>query len=55
MTKRLTRPRTVHIFCEYLSPVDESVQTEERAPNRKIPFNAGHNDLANDNYEREAA
>src|SRR5260370_30510673 len=47
----LTRPRMVHVFCEHLSPVDESACNPKPKSVRqtgRYPFNAEHNDLAND-------
>src|SRR5260370_40303402 len=47
----LTRPRMVHVFCEHLSPVDESACNPKPKSVRqtaRYPFNAEHNDVAND-------
>src|SRR5260370_30461938 len=47
----LTRSRMVHVFCEHLSPVDESACNPKPKSVRqtgRYPFNAEHNDLAND-------
>jgi hypothetical protein len=58
MTKRLlfvTRPRTVHVFCEHLSPVGESgcnPRPKSVRQTGRYPFIAGHNDLANDKIPR---
>src|SRR5260370_41762844 len=41
----------VHVFCEHLSPVDESACNPKPKSVRqtgRYPFNAEHNDLAND-------
>jgi len=47
----VTRPRTVHVFCENLSAVDELVCNPKPKSGRqtgRYPFNAGQNDLAKD-------
>ena len=52
----VTRPRTVHVFCEHLSPVDESACNPKPKSLRqtgRTPFNLGHNDLANDYLNRK--
>src|SRR5260370_41166367 len=55
----LTRPRMVHVFCEHLSPVNESACNPKPKTVRqtgRYPFNAEHNDLANDSsFETPAA
>jgi len=46
----------VHVFCEHLSPVDESACNPKPKSLRqtgRYPFNAEHNDLANDRIARD--
>src|ERR1700686_2856762 len=57
MTKRLSlKPGqgTVHVFCEHLSPVDESACNPKPKSLRQAernPFHVGHNELANYSFQ----